>query len=48
MVEDSEIQEMIEKELDSKETVTQLIELAKERGGNDNITVICIRFTQEG
>lgn len=48
LVEDSEIQEMLEKELDSKETVTQLIELAKERGGNDNITVICIRFTQEG
>lgn len=48
LVEDSEIQEMIEKEFDSKETVTQLIELAKERGGNDNITVICIRFTQEG
>ena len=48
LVEDSEIQYMIEKELDSKETVTRLIELAKERGGNDNITVICIRFTQEG
>ncbi|MBQ4146260.1 MAG: Stp1/IreP family PP2C-type Ser/Thr phosphatase [Clostridia bacterium] len=48
MVEDGEIAEMLDKGLSSKQTVTQLIETAKERGGNDNITVICIRFTQEG
>ncbi|MBE5039546.1 Stp1/IreP family PP2C-type Ser/Thr phosphatase [Ructibacterium gallinarum] len=48
MVEDAEILEILEQGDDAEHTVTQLIETAKKYGGNDNVTVICIRFIQEG
>ncbi len=48
MVEDEEIRRILEEKQSAGESVMSLIEAAKERGGQDNITVICIRFIQEG
>ncbi len=48
MVEDEEILAVMEQNMDAKHTVQTLIAAANDRGGRDNITVICIRFTQEG
>ena len=47
MVDDKEIAEIIQSAETSKETANRLVETAKQRGGLDNITVICIRFKQE-
>lgn len=44
MLTDSEIYEIVNEEENSENTVRRLIETAKEKGGIDNITVICIRF----
>ncbi len=44
MLDDREIFEIVNSEDTSRETVKKLIESAKEKGGIDNITVICIRF----
>lgn len=48
MVDEARIIEIIESKDDTRETVSALIEAANENGGQDNITAICIRFTQEG
>ena len=48
MVEDSEILDVLKNQTDAKQMVTTLIDLAKEKGGRDNITAVCIRFIQEG
>ncbi len=48
MVEREEMIRILEENKSAKQTVSALIEAAKEQGGQDNITVICIRFTQEG
>ena len=48
MVEDEEIMQILDREMDAEHTVTELIEEAKEHGGSDNVTAICIRFIQEG
>lgn len=48
MLEDAEIQAIISAGKDAETIVTALIDAANERGGRDNITVICIRFIQEG
>lgn len=47
MVDDTEIAEVIKTTETSEETAKKLVETAKQRGGLDNITVICIRFKQE-
>lgn len=44
MLSDNEIYEIVSKEKNSEKTVESLIDTAKEKGGIDNITVICIRF----
>lgn len=44
MLDDSEIYEIVNSEENSENTVRRLIDTAKEKGGIDNITVICIRF----
>lgn len=44
MLEDAEISNIIGSNDSSEATVKALINAAKERGGLDNITVICIRF----
>lgn len=48
MLTDTEIKEVINGSTDAKTMVTTLIDAANRRGGRDNITVICIRFIQEG
>lgn len=48
MVEEEEMQEILVKSKDAKETVSLLIDAARGYGGSDNITAICIRFVQEG
>ncbi len=48
MVDDEEILEILDQALDAEHTVQKLIETANSHGGRDNITAICIRFTQEG
>ncbi len=48
MVDDGEIKKILEENKNAKQTVSALIEAAKEQGGQDNITVLCIRFLQEG
>lgn len=48
MVEDDEILAVMEQNMDAEHTVQTLIAAANDHGGRDNITVICIRFTQEG
>ena len=48
MLTDAEIQEVITGSTDAKTMATALIASANTRGGRDNITVICIRFIQEG
>ena len=48
MVEAEEIISILEEDMSAKDTVSTLIDAAKENGGQDNITAICIRFTQEG
>lgn len=44
MLTDDEIYDIVNKEENSRDTVRRLIDTAKEKGGIDNITVICIRF----
>lgn len=44
MLKDDEICEIAKEEGNSEKTVCRLVDSAKERGGLDNITVICIRF----
>lgn len=44
MLKDKEIYDIVNKEDNSENTVRRLIDTAKENGGIDNITVICIRF----
>ncbi len=44
MLDDSEIENIINSEDNSEKTVCSLVDAAKERGGLDNITVVCIRF----
>ncbi len=44
MLRDDEIENIIRNEETSEKTVCSLVDAAKERGGLDNITVICIRF----
>lgn len=44
MLEDKEIYDIVKEENNAENTVCRLIETAKERGGLDNITVICIKF----
>lgn len=46
MLEDAEIEGIIRNADDSRTMASALIESAKEHGGTDNITVICIRFTE--
>ncbi len=48
MLTDTEIQEILSKSTTAKNMVTELIDSANRRGGRDNITVIGIRFIQEG
>jgi len=48
MLTDEEIQEIITQNTDAKTMVTALIDAANAKGGRDNITVVCIRFIQEG
>jgi PPM family protein phosphatase len=47
-VEAEEIRELLDKRLDSKEACRRLVQLARERGGEDNITVIVARFNGAG
>ena len=44
MIDDEEIRNIVIKEETSENTVCKLVDAAKESGGLDNITVICIRF----
>ena len=44
MLDDNRILEIIKSEKTSEDTVNSLIAAAKDEGGLDNITVICIRF----
>lgn len=44
MLKDDEIEAIIKREETLEKTVCNLVDAAKERGGLDNITVICIRF----
>ena len=48
MLEDKEIYDILNSGTTSEHMVTSLIKAANEHGGNDNITVICVRFIQEG
>ncbi len=48
MLTDEEIREIIAKYTDAKTIVDALIAAANRQGGRDNITVVCIRFIQEG
>lgn len=48
MIDDEEIRNIVIEEETSENTVCKLVDAAKESGGLDNITVICIRFKQEG
>ena len=43
-VDDEEIRNIVIEEETSENTVCKLVDVAKESGGLDNITVICIRF----
>ena len=47
MIEDNVILETVRKGKNSKETAENLVELAKESGGLDNVTVIVIRIVEE-
>jgi PPM family protein phosphatase len=47
-VEAEEIRELLEKRLDPKSTCQHLVQLARERGGEDNITIIVAYFDGEG
>lgn len=44
MLDDNEIYNIVKMEENSENTVCRLVDTAKENGGIDNITVICIRF----
>ncbi len=48
MVDDSKIIDILEENENAREAVSALIKTANENGGQDNITAICIHFTQEG
>ncbi|MBR5152312.1 MAG: Stp1/IreP family PP2C-type Ser/Thr phosphatase [Clostridia bacterium] len=48
MLNDAEIQKILMENTNAKQMVTALIDAANRQGGRDNITVICIRFIQEG
>ena len=47
-VEAEEIRELLEKRLEPKSTCQNLLQLARERGGEDNITIIVAHFDGEG
>ena len=47
-VEAEEIRELLEKRLEPKSTCQSLVQLARERGGEDNITIIVAYFDGEG
>lgn len=47
MLEDKEILEIVRNGSTSEEIVTSLVDAAKEYGGLDNVTVICVRFLDE-
>ena len=47
-VEAEEIRELLEKRLEPKSTCQNLVQLARERGGEDNITIIVAHFDGEG
>lgn len=47
MLEDKNILEIVKKGSSSEEIVTSLVDAAKEYGGLDNVTVICVRFLDE-
>ncbi len=44
MLDDDEIYQIIRTEKNCEDTVCKLIDAAKQRGGLDNITAVCIRF----
>lgn len=46
MVADSEIQDVIESEQELDDAVQSLIDLANERGGSDNVTVVLVRVIE--
>ncbi len=48
MVEEEEIVRILGGNIEAKNMVSALVNTAKNCGGQDNITVICIRFTKEG
>ncbi len=48
MIEEDEIRDILKQDVNAEAMVSALIERAKDCGGNDNITAICIRFLQEG
>jgi protein phosphatase len=47
-VEAEEIMELLDRRLEPKAACQRLVQLARERGGEDNITVIVARFNGEG
>jgi serine/threonine protein phosphatase PrpC len=47
-VEAEEVKEILDRRFDPKETCQRLIELARERGGEDNITIIVAHFDGDG
>jgi protein phosphatase len=47
-VEAEEIRELLEKRLEPKSTCQNLVQLARERGGEDNITIIVAYFDGDG
>jgi serine/threonine protein phosphatase PrpC len=47
-MEPEEIKEFLERSLEPKAACHQMVELARERGGEDNITVIVARFDGDG
>ena len=47
MISDSEILEIVQQSATLQEAVDQLIEAAKENGGEDNVTVILVRLVSE-
>ena len=48
MLENEEIKRILDENRTAKQTVSAFLEAAKKKGGQDNITAICIRFMQEG
>lgn len=46
-VEDDTIKQVLDKDLTMADTCDELVDLAKAHGGRDNITIICIKVTEE-